>query len=418
MKQCIRKVRILNFLVSFLKKQETLHFTAYILFFSFTIAPFLCSLSLILFCFSSVFHVKRKLFRKDNVVVLFLFFVPVLLYLIGYLYSPNKDRAAVLVVRILPVFIVPFCIVGTNIFKTILFSKLKIAFISGLLVSIFLSVSAAFYSFYLTHELSSFLYYKLGGFLHIHPTYYSLFVLTGIVFLSQKGFNIGTKKRFVLLLAFTIFILLLQSKVAIIVVLCYYFYLLLVGGNNAVGNKILVFIFLILASLFTGLQIGTSRLGDIQSNAKDSSIGSVHENGISQRIWLWQNALMFAKEKPIFGYGLGSHDNLFSWQIEKVLLNSNGSSSYNRAAKKIATLNCHNQYIQFIYELGFFGFFWFITAQIILVFKAIRYDNSLLILSITSYCLFLFTENLFDRQLGVYYYSVIIPFLYFAISED
>lgn len=400
-----------------LKNRRTLHLSAYLVLFCFTIAPFLASVSLIIFSFFAIIHTKRANFHKAKLVAILLFSSLLFLYLIGFIYSPNKERAINLIIRVLPLLFVPILIVGSNLQQDINVFTLKKYYTKGLLLSITISLIAAFYNFYVTNDYGAFTYYDLGAFLHIHPTYYSLYVLVGIIFLSNKVEQFIRKQK-TILLVFTLFVVLLQSKMAIILMLVYFIFLLFNKKIRSVKRNMYLLIFLIVASIVIGFNTGNSRLTEFNINTDENAIGSFNENGVHQRVWLWENALSQIKESVFFGFGLGSQKNLFSWKVEKNLLDSNNTIPYQNAAKKIASLNLHNQYMQILYELGFLGLIIFLTTSIIIIIKAYkkRKSHSFLLIYV-CFCGFLITENLFDRQLGVYFFSFLIPLHYFLLTR-
>ena len=97
--------------------------------------------------------------------------------------------------------------------------------------------------------------------------------------------------------------------------------------------------------------------------------------------------------------------------------------TYDTAVKINAKKNLHNQYITILYEFGIVGFLLFIIS-IVLLFKQVYKNNNYLSLYLfSSYLLVLFTENLLDRQMGVYYTFILSllfiysPFRIYKISS-
>lgn len=407
----------INLIINQLKNRRTLHISAYLVLFCFTIAPFLASVSLIIFSFFAIIQTKRTNFSKDKLVAILLLSSLSFIYLIGLTYSPNKTRAINLIIRVLPLLFIPVLIIGSNLHQDINVLKLKKYYTKGLLLSITLSLITASNNFYTTNDYSVFTYYDLGAFLNIHPTYYSLYVLTGIIFLTLEKTHV-LKKQGLILLILTMFLILLQSKTAIILMLIYYIFLLFKKNLKNQIRNIYILIFLIIVSIIIGVNTGNSRLTEFNINTDENEIGSFNENGIHQRVWLWENAFSQIKESVFFGFGLGSQNNLFSWKVEKHLLESNNPIPYQNAAKKIASLNLHNQYLQIFYELGILGLIIFLTTSIIIIIKAYKKGNSLSFLLIyVSFFVFLITENLLDRQLGVYFFSFVISLHYFLLTR-
>ena len=140
--------------------------------------------------------------------------------------------------------------------------------------------------------------------------------------------------------------------------------------------------------------------------------GNSEENGVSQRIWLWRTALNETKKKPIFGYGLRSQRTLFFKMVHKTTLEKNLNFRVRESMLENAKKNLHSQYLQWFFDLGFFG-----TTIILfgLIYLPLAIKNSSKVEFILLYCLFIvimITENLMDRQAGILFWSVCLPLFY------
>jgi O-antigen ligase len=143
-------------------------------------------------------------------------------------------------------------------------------------------------------------------------------------------------------------------------------------------------------------------------------IGILEENGVTQRMWLINEALLQIKENPWLGHGLRSQRKLFSWKIHKKGLAEQQSFTYREAAWKVSKLNLHNQYLQVFYEGGIFGLVLFIFPLAIILYLAFKKKNGSFLIPYIIFLLILITENLLDRQMGIYYFAVFLPLLYLA----
>ena len=90
-----------------------------------------------------------------------------------------------------------------------------------------------------------------------------------------------------------------------------------------------------------------------------------------------------------------------------------GAYNYSIATKEIASKNLHNQYVQTIYELGFVGGFVYLISIVVLLWKGYKNKKSDFLLVFGFFLLFLITENLLERQLGIYFYAFIVTLLFF-----
>ena len=148
-------------------------------------------------------------------------------------------------------------------------------------------------------------------------------------------------------------------------------------------------------------------------NVDQINIGTMEEDGVQQRKWLWITAFGQVIEKPFFGYGLGAQRNIFRWKVEKgLLMSTNIERPYEDAAKEIAKLNLHNQYLQLWYETGLFGLLAFLFAMGWILFSIKDVWSTGFGLVLLMFLCFLFTENLLDRQIGIYFYSFVLMLFY------
>lgn len=367
--------------------------------------PFLGSLTLIFFAAIAIFHIERKSFFSRKTFFVFFYSFMLFMYILSIVNSPNIGRAWDLIVKDMPIFLIPFLLVLTNFNRKISFVKIKKSYLLGLTVSIFISLLIALYEFFDSESISVFFYYKLAEGIHLHPTYYSLYILTGFIVLFDHYKDELNFKILFLAGIFALMIFLLQSKIAYIFLVGILINLFVKARRKekyCFGFVIAVMFILIFISY------ENNRLNRFFRQNVRLEIGSFEEDGVSQRIWLWENALRQIKEKPFFGYGLGSQKQLFPWKVEKELYYRNYETSVESASRNLSKLNLHNQYIQILYEFGIVGLILFILSIIIILVISIRRKNYLFLKSYLVFLGFLLTENLLDRQMGIYFYSFIM----------
>ena len=92
--------------------------------------------------------------------------------------------------------------------------------------------------------------------------------------------------------------------------------------------------------VFKTISSNNNRFSELFRNVDKIEIGSIEEDGIQQRKWLWTAAWEQYEDQPVFGYGLGSQRNIFQWKVEKSLLESkNLGAAQIMAAKEISKLS-------------------------------------------------------------------------------
>lgn len=391
--------------------------TTYFYAFSFTLTPFLASVGLTLFLLLGITQFngsKSSLKSSYKIMILSSLFW---LFILFFVFSEYKNRALTLIVRLSPIFFVPVIIVFTNLTKRISYVRLKKSFLFGVCLSVSISLVYAGFRIIVNKDISYLFYYDFGEFLHIHPTYYALFILTGIHFLIDLKEQIKKPYFFLILSLLLLTIVLTQSKMAILLSALYFVYLLWIYRKEK--NRIILPLFGTLVVIIAMvLSADNSRYREFLVSFEDEKIGSFQENGVYQRLWLWEQALEQIKSKLLFGYGIGSQKTRYGEEIQKSLLSESVSYSFQRAAIEISKLNLHNQYLQVTYEMGLFGGILFLASIIFMFFDAIRVENYqfLAILSFTA--AFLLIENLLDRQMGIYYFSLILSLFYLKEVDE
>lgn len=404
----------LSLLLQNVKSDQYLSVMAYVLAFSFALWPFVVSLSFIFFGFLAIFHLRKPnhdVVKPVHVILLGTLFI---LYVVDLPLTPTIDRALVLVHRISPIFLVPLLIYLTRLHKCLNYKTLKASFIFGVLLSCSLSLIVGVIKVLSTGDFSFLFYYKLAAFFHLHPTYYSLFILTAIHFLMTHQNTYLRRFKTSILLFFGVIIFLLQVKIAVIGLFMYMLVYLAVYKKGSISKRKLVFpAILLLLLMIIGSQLEVNRFGELFENRSTIEIGNSNEDGVHQRFWLWEQAFLQLKEKPILGFGLGSQNSIFRWKVEKENLLNQGAYNYSIATKEIASKNLHNQYVQTIYELGFVGGFVYLISIVVLLWKGYKNKKSDFLLVFGFFLLFLITENLLERQLGIYFYAFIVTLLFF-----
>lgn len=338
-----------------------------------------------------------------------LFFI----YLLNFVTNPIIDRALQLTYRVLPIFLVPLLMYLTNFHLKLDYDKLKKSFVMGIVVSCSMSIIIGLFNFIKLGDVHVLFYYELGDFLHIHPTYYALFILTAIHFLINENTIFNNRIKITLILFFIVFLFLLQVKIAFFGLFFYVlFYLFLYKRKSFLKKGFLISLLLFITLASIGSQFEFNRFNEIFMNRNSIELGNNNEDGVYQRLWLWREANRQIKEKPLLGYGLGAQKSIFKWKAEKYNLETNVSNEYAIAAKQISKLNLHNQYLQVIYELGIVGGLFYFGSIIMLIINGLRHKKIDFIIIYSYFLLFQLTENLFERQMAIYFYAFMITLLY------
>ncbi len=134
-----------------------------------------------------------------------------------------------------------------------------------------------------------------------------------------------------------------------------------------------------------------------------------------ERIFLWSNAIQIKDNDKDFLWLTGNSTSAYKEMNSKLQkLNIEKVSSLEKKnfyAKNIK--NIHNQYLEIYLFGGAIGLFLLLLPFIYMLYKSIIEKNWILFLLVSTFLLFLFIENVLERQLGVF----IIGF-FMAISSS
>lgn len=392
------------------KSKKAFPLVIYLCTFSFALTPIFSSLSLILFVLVALMNVHIIYLKKREFLSIGCFSFLFILYAFGLLTTDFLPRAWELVKRLSPIFFIPLLIVLTQAYNKINYTKFRISFCLGIFLSCLISLGYGLFRFIRYDDLKYLFYFDFTSLFHLHPTYYALYIITAMWFVNECRIKVQFK-----VLAHGIFfccLVLLQSKIGIILFILFLLYSISI--NHRKGKKALLIFGILSISLLVAFAFinKESRINELFKTRNSFDIGTNNEDGISQRFWLWHTAIEHLGEKPLTGFGLGSKENLFSWKVQKDVLESDYISAHEKAIKKISQLNLHNNYMQIAYEFGLVGFMLFITS-IILVFKITRSTHNFSFIAIyTFFLIILVVEVALNRQMGIYFYAYILGMLF------
>jgi|GEM_PF-3698595 len=380
--------------------------TLFLLSLSISSFPIVASIVSVLFI---IFNLLYAYFYKDEIekkslLRYFPIYITFIILLISFTYSPDYEKGLNIILKSQVLLIFPFVFWARGGLDRLTLNKTKKYYVYGVGLSILMSLTLAIFNYIESGNPSNFTYYELAETIELHPTYFSLFILSAMCFI----FSGAIKNSFfnVLFIFISIFsIILLESRIAFLGLFMVVIYGLMVTELKYKKFIITGAFILAIIGIFTseGLR---NRLLEVSSlEFTEQEIGTFQENGINQRAWLWSNAIEQIKQNPLFGYGLGSQKTKYRWQVEKNLLSQDFDYEFQKAAISVSKRNLHNQYLQFWYESGLIGLFLFILAIILLTQKFFKLKQYSKVLIVLLFAIFLITENLLHRQMGIFFYA-------------
>jgi len=258
---------------------------------------------------------------------------------------------------------------------------------------------------------------NLSGYIGVHSTYLSMFVLLSISVLldrliSNKDSLLVTLIIFFAIMFMLIFIILLASRIVFLSFIAVIVVLTISRSEIIIRNKIL---FLIFVSLITScFLISYQRSNYIKNRINEvffidypNLIGSQNENGVTQRVFFWRNSIEIIMKSPIIGHGTGDSNSEFEKQYDELILQSPGLKESVKNAIlyfKEKHFNAHNQYLETTISLGLIGLASLLFIYGYSLFYALKRKNFLHISFISIVIITSLTESILERQQGIIFF--------------
>lgn len=343
-----------------------------------------------------------------------------LIHIVWLLSTENQSQGMSMVERHIPFLafplIIPAIIDRIDKRKKILCYHL---YIVGCFLVASVSLGLALYkNFQLNHfenfHRDYFFNHNILEFIDLHATYFSLNIMIACVLifeiLRQKSKLMLSLEVVFYFLAVALFALMLYFLHARIVFVAGVTSMVLIGlFSNA--NKIrliaasslgLMILLLTVAFIYDdSFKKRTLELANIDVN---QLMGTNAENGVTQRIFLWQRSIEAIKESPSFGYGTGDMYDVMRSSTQTYLQKNPSLSKISRTATEsfvVNPYNPHNQFLADAIKFGltgvFVGFAFFGSGLVI----ALRNRDMLLLSLVVLFFFANLTEAVLERQKGI-----------------
>ncbi|MDO9185006.1 MAG: O-antigen ligase family protein [Bacteroidia bacterium] len=345
-----------------------------------------------------------------------------LMYVIGMFYTEDKHNGYFQLEQKLSLIIFPLIFSTTPKISLGFINKAFMWFVGSCVFATIICLWEGlklnyFYNNFETINMELLTNQTLAGYIGAHSTYLSIYLLFCVFILindlvsHKKSFLI--KAGVILLIIYLLcFVLLLAARMVILAAVLIFIGSFFVSFFKGIMNFKSFLGLLIVAVIFIGITFQnnylTNRFKQMYNFNMADLIGSNNENGVTQRIFLWQNGVEIIKKKPIFGSGTGDVNLEMKYQYEKLLSeNKNFSPSVIAAVNSFSliSLNAHNQFIQITISIGAIGLIIFLIN--IGISGNIAYKNKqyLFLSFLVLFFLSCFTECLIERQSGIVFYS-------------
>ncbi len=388
-------------------KKWPIHLYAYL--FLVVLIPFKAFLSVaIILLAASVFFSQsiqesfKNLKRRKGV----LFFTcSYFVYLLGLLYTSNSSFGMREIEYKLALLLMPIIVGATPSISQKRLNYLLLGFI----VSNFFAALACLFINLMENQFSHVpTYTELSVF--VSPNYFIIYLDLCLVFLLSKLEKEKSKKNTFLILLLTLFFicfnLLLVSKMGIlimVVILIFYGFKYL-NRYSSLLPPTLILIGLIVGSILINTNPKVkSRFANLKSALNSENIDKNTTESTKVRLLVWEQAINIVKEQPLIGVGTGDSKDSLLEKYEEAGITHALSSKY----------NAHNQYLEWLITLGFFGFFILEGYLVYLFAFALKNSNQLLIWFIVIFSLAFLTESVLETQAGLIFFSLFSMLLHY-----
>lgn len=363
------------------------------------------SIYFFIWCLFSLFLIKKNNFNKKNIINIIILGALCLSYAISYFFVEDKKLILKMISRSLPLLLFPlFLIINTQIInKQTLNKSLLIFSFSNVIVCIFTWLKIFYLGFWKVLDENNFYNPVFRNIFFdstkIHLPYLGLFFVFSIYILTVAAFN---QKNIKLLFIYIFSIITLISSVVIISVRTAILSLIIAAFLTILfklklSNKVKSYS--IIAILLT--LIGISQISSIKNRINylwEEKIELPNKN---------QNPENFNVRYGIYNCSIDIIKSTFITGVGPTNVQKNLNECYNKFDYKnyddynTITYNSHCQYSDILIKYGIFGFIIFIISLL----WGIKNSNISYFGFIIIILLALLTENLFDRQHGIMFFS-------------
>ena len=364
-------------------------------------------------------------FKFQNTVKFIPFFLYFFASVVGLFFSADIRRSLADLEKHLYYLIIPFLLLITGIqFGSNSRMNLMISFVLGNVITILICLFFAAKRNFDINEFALIIpevysYHDLGLLFDLHATYFGIYVNFSIVILFELFFNFKKIKLLTFLGSLTLLLMtisLLQSRIVFLTLIFLIFFLCFHHHKNfklrfsIINLFLLGFITIILISVMFLKGNLSTRLNEILNFNKNDLVGSSSENGVSQRVFLWERSAEAIVRSPIYGYGTGGDIEALKESMEIYL-----NDSTNKLTKKqkdgiepfmTLKLNSHNQFLTDVLMFGLFGgliLIFIIINGLVFALRNRDFSFLLFLLIIALSCL---TESILARQKGIAFFTL------------
>jgi len=349
-----------------------------------------------------------KIIGRYLLIGVFTFF---LLRLITLIYSPDLEIGVKKIIQALPFLIYPLGILTLKYKARFQYEEFEKKLFWTLIIGCVITAVICWGNVILSMEPNPNPANRLFGWkksgiyltqiLDIHPPYLGMLLCGSILFLLKEAISNSNytklKKVWALILSVFLFVFLfnITARNAL-------FYLVFATLIYFIANKQWRFVISIFILMVISLGVIIKHPSQYYRLKMYHMLGlSDNKNHEDKRFKRLQASYNVFITNPVFGVGVGKDLELKVTEYEKM--------NDEIAAKK--KLNSHNQFFEYLAAYGIIGGLSFVIAITIILYFLIRNKYYFLLILFLNVFFASFTESIFERVLGIQYYSILISII-------
>jgi O-antigen ligase len=387
----------------------------------FFVAPKISTLILILSVLFFIYSLitKKVIFSFKKLYIPFILFY--IAYVVGVLFTNHTSVALKILENKLSLLIFPFLFSFRLSDKTMVFRKITIGLIVGVILSSLVGVFNAFKLYFVNHSILSFLTIGISP-IH-HPSYFVVFhIVSSVLFIYgfQSKWSGFTRKKMIVFLMFSfVFQCLCLSLAGLIFLFSIFFvgvlfYLYKRLSKNVFRISALILPFLLIGIFFSVPQFEGEFNGafkyakDYFSNPKEFVLSRKDNlSGTEERLIMWTVTYYEILDFPL-GVGTGNVDEHLSKRLNAFGLHKLAKKNYNP----------HNQFLQTSLEVGVISMIILLFGLFIWIRKGIQTRFWPLIIVCINLIFNSFFESMLQRQSGIVFYTFIMCLFILICSNN
>ena len=342
----------------------------------------------------------------------FVSFLLILIYLIGILFSSNKESGWASLESLAPLLILPIIIFSSEeLISSKVLRGVLISFVAGVITLNLASLAFISYDLWDAKNLQSNIILANNSIVQIHPAFVSLYLSFCIFFLIDQYFPLETANRsklgwilfsLVILITYLVWINSRTGIFSFCIAFIFYSFYRFHSKARIMALSILTLFFIVIYSVpfsrdrfFNTPQLALS--GEVSINSEDPNIYTL----ISRKQILDCSIELLKGPEFFYGYGTGDFRDV----LRECYKEKNYVTLYEEG------LDSHNEYLAQMHRHGIFGLLLFVALLIVPFQYALKYRSPLLAVFIILFAITALFENVFSAQKGVTFFALFCPLL-------